>query len=76
MKKMICLNPTCDYCIDQVDFEGEEGCQCPECKQYKTGDAILRKYQSPELINKLKKLREEGKLLKANIINKKMLTGG
>ena len=69
MKKMICLNPLCDNCIDQIEFEGEEGCQCPECEQYKTGDVELKKYQSPELINKLKELREEGKLLKANILN-------
>lgn len=73
MKKMICLNPTCNNCIDQVEFEGEEGCQCPECLQYITGDATLKPYLSPVLITKLKELREEGKLLKANIINQESI---
>lgn len=71
--KVICLNPTCNHCIDQIEFEGEEGCQCPECKQYNTHDAELKKYQSPELINKLKEMRDEGKLLKANILNQEPL---
>lgn len=67
----ICLNPTCDYCIDQVEFEADE-C-CPNCKQRNIGDAELKKYQPPELITKLKRLRDEGNILKANIINKEML---
>ena len=73
MKKMICLNPTCNHCIDQIEFDGEEGCHCPECKQYNTCDAGLKQYQSPELIKRMKELRDEGKLLKANIINQDTL---
>lgn len=71
MSKMICLNPTCDYCIDQVEFEASE--RCPKCEQKNICDAELKKYQPLELINELKRLRDEGKILKANIINKETL---
>ena len=67
----ICLNPTCDYCIDQVEFDDDR--YCPNCKQEKIGNAELKKYQPIELIDELKRLRSEGKLLKANIINKETL---
>ena len=71
MSKKICLNPTCDYCIDQIEFEADE-C-CPNCKQKNIYDAELKKYQPISLINELKRLRDEEKILKANIINKESL---
>lgn len=73
MKKMICLNPTCNYCIDQVEFEGD---QCPECELKNITNVSFKKYQSPELINELKRLRDEGKLLKANILNRESHNAG
>jgi len=71
MVKYICLNPTCDYCIDQVEFEDAE--HCPNCKGNNIGPAELKKYQPIELLDKLKKLRSEGKILKATIINEETL---
>jgi hypothetical protein len=69
-KKYICLNPLCNNCIDQVEFESEEEkAKCPECHLRNTGPVEMKKYQSPELLEKLKNMREEGKLLRANVID-------
>ena len=69
-KKYICLNPLCNTCIDQIEFESdEEEPRCPECKLRKTGPAELKKYQSKELMEEMKKIRNEEKLIKANIID-------
>ena len=68
--KYICLNPYCDYCIDQVEFEGVGNpIRCPNGKMPIPGPAEMKRYQSPELIKQLQDMRERNEILKANIID-------